>query len=127
MVVDMPSGCMPPRSTNISCSSQAGLPEAVAFQRGSSLKVNCEVSIWPLRPSGHTTRSSYCSSLCTWSWWSQLQASMEGAPSVMVLMWPMLDRCVCDRTSFNWMKAYTQSLLPSLSSMSLHTVSARVV
>ena len=59
MVDIMPSGCMLPRSTTITCGLQAGLLGVTVSQRGSSLKVNCEASIWLLSPSGPYTVAAY--------------------------------------------------------------------
>ena len=53
----MLSDCTLPRSTSISCSSQAGSPGVATSQRGSSRKVNGKASTSPFKPSWHTTRS----------------------------------------------------------------------
>ena len=111
MVAVMLLDCMPLRSTTISCSLQAGLLGAAAFQRGCSLKVNCKASISNLL--GTPPGSCAFNSLHTCNWWRQPWAFTEGVPSIMVLMWPLLNRGALDRVLFNWMMAYTKSVVPS--------------
>ena len=127
MVVVMPSACMPTSSNAISCSLQMGLPGMAVFQRGNSLKVDC------ILPSGHwglldTPPCPYTVEVYTFrAGGVNCEGPWRGVLSIMALMCPMLDRGACDRTSFNWMKTCTQSVLLSMSSRSLHTTSARYV
>ena len=106
VVVVMPSGCMLLKSTAINWGSLAGLPGVAAFQRGSYRKVNCKASSSPSKPSRHTTMLLCCNSLHICNWWSQPWVSTQGAPCIMVLVCPSLDRGTWDRASFSWTKAY---------------------
>ena len=126
MAVVTLSGCMLPRSSSISCGPQAGLSGVAASQRGSSWKVNCKASNSPIKPSGHITMSLCCNSLHICSWWSWPWVSMPGAPSIIMLMCPLLNRGAWDRASFSQMKVYAKSTLSSTSSKSLWAASARV-
>ena len=91
-------GCMLLRSTAISCSLLAGSLGVAASQRENSLKVNWEASIWLLDTlPGPYTVAAYAHG----RWWGLLWGSVEGVPSIMALMWPMLDRGARDRTSSN--------------------------
>ena len=84
------------RSTCSSKGSQTGLPRLFISQTGCSFGSKSSTgSKPPFRPLGHTTWSPHCRSLCTSSWQRCLQALLLGAPSIMVLIWPSLDRGTC--------------------------------
>ena len=106
------------RSTYSGKDSQTGLPRVFISHIGGCDTESSTGFSPPFKPLWHTTWPPHCRSLCSCNWWRCLQAFLLSTPSIMVLIWPSLDKGTCRVPWLSHMKAFTQ-----LSSMLMIRVS----